>query len=639
MKLICSVFFMLMLAMASQAQSQQNYDVSLIPKNLLPYASAVVRNEEVNIEVKDDDNTIYHIKKAITVLNKNGDDIARIVIGYDKSNPIRSVKGFTYNEFGKQISKFSEKDLADESATAGYTLFDDWRVKHFIPSIGSYPYTIEYEYEQRSKQTLNFDDWQPNSSSGMAVEKSTFTFTCSPSFKIRYKEINMPAKVVIGSTKEGLKTYTWQVSGIKAFRYEPYSPNEEEYLSMVKIAPQDFKYEGISGSFTNWKELGQWTYDKLLASRKALPAPTIEFVKQLTANIAEPKLKAKKIYEYMQQKTHYISVQVGIGGYQPFLASEVDRTGYGDCKALVNYTKALLDAVGVESWYCIVNGNHDYKISFTADFATMSQANHVILCLPFKSDTTFLECTSQKIPFGFLSDFTDDRTVLACTPQGGKLMRTPAYSAQVNLQARKAGFTIDNNGMLTGSINTVFKGIQYDNREDMLDEPVSEQRKLFPKLYPAINNLDIENYNFKQDKQLLPSITEDIKLNARDFATTDNGKLYFSLNPLNRTGRAPRDVRNRVTPLYINQGYTDDDEITYKLPAGYKLEFNPMDIKLEKPFGKFTANMLVTGDKLVFKRYLQLKEGNYNKELYSELVDFYQKIADADNYNVSLVKN
>ena len=34
----------------------------------------------------------------------------------------------------------------------------------------------------------------------------------------------------------------------------------------------------------------------------------------------------------MQGKTHYISVQVGIGGNQPFLAAEVDKQNYGDCK-------------------------------------------------------------------------------------------------------------------------------------------------------------------------------------------------------------------------------------------------------------------------------------------------------------------
>ena len=58
-------------------------------------------------------------------------------------------------------------------------------------------------------------------------------------------------------------------------------------------------------------------------------------------NETDPIEKAKIVYKYMQEKTRYISVQVGIGGFKPMLAKDVDRLGYGDCKALSNYTKAL----------------------------------------------------------------------------------------------------------------------------------------------------------------------------------------------------------------------------------------------------------------------------------------------------------
>ena len=68
MRAVFTLFLLLFLATSGYAQ--QNYAVSLIPKELLPYASAVVRNEEVSTEVKDLDNTIYHVKTAITVLNK-----------------------------------------------------------------------------------------------------------------------------------------------------------------------------------------------------------------------------------------------------------------------------------------------------------------------------------------------------------------------------------------------------------------------------------------------------------------------------------------------------------------------------------------------------------------------------------------
>ncbi|MDB5130889.1 MAG: hypothetical protein JWR02_638, partial [Mucilaginibacter sp.] len=373
-----------LLVLFGTLKAQGVYEAGLIPKDLLPYASAVIRNKEVSIEVKDLNNTVYHIQEAITVLNKNGDEHARIIIGHDKTNTIKNIKGAAYNEFGKLIKKFSESDFDDVSAGHDFSLFEDARIKHFLPAITEYPYTIVFEYEKRSKQTLDFDEWYPNPNAGIAVEKSSFTFSCKPDFKIRYKETNIPGKAEINTNPAGLKIYTWRVNNLKAIKDEPLSPYYENYLSSVKIAPESFTYYGINGTFTNWKELGKWEYDKLIASRQELSNETVQYVKEITKDIAEPKLKAKKIYEYMQGKTHYISVQVGIGGNQPFLASEVDKQNYGDCKALVNYTQALLKAANIESYYCVVEANDDHKVSLLNDFASLDQGNHIILCLPFK---------------------------------------------------------------------------------------------------------------------------------------------------------------------------------------------------------------------------------------------------------------
>lgn len=634
MRVFLTLFSILVINMAALAQD--NYDVSLISKDLLPYASAVVRNKEVSVEVKDLDNTTYHIKTAITILNKNGDDIARIVVWHNKSNVIKNIKGAVYNQFGKLTAKFSESDFEDVNSGNNFSLFEDSHVKHYNPAVTDYPYTIAYECEVKSKQSLNFDDWEPNSTTGLAVEKSSYIFSCKPDFNIRYKEFNIPNKVIIGINKQGLKTYTWQVNNLKAVKDEPYSPNHDKYLSKVKIAPEKFSYEGIKGSFTNWKELGKWQYDKLLASRLQVSDVTANHMKELTHDVADPKLKAKKIYEYMQNKTHYISIQVGIGGYQPFLAADVDQQNYGDCKALVNYTQALLKTVNIESYYCVVQAG-SRKVSMLNDFASMDQGNHIILCLPFKNDTTFLECTSQKMPFGFLGDFTDDRTVLACTPDGGKLLHTPKYTAQNNLQQRKAAFILGATGQLSGSMLTTFKGTQYDNRETVIEETSKEQIKSLQKEY-AINNMDIEKAEFKQDKSLQPATVENIKLDARDFGSVNDGKISFLINATNRLTTVPREVRNRHNDVYINRGYTDEDEITYTLPTGYKPEMQPTDVSISKPFGKFSATIAITGNELTYKRRMQVFDGTYNKDLYQDMVDFYQAIVESDSSNVTLVK-
>jgi len=636
MRSIIIAFFLLVTSVIANAQ--QNYDASLIPKELLPYASAVIRDKQESVQVEGLDNTIYHIKEAVTILNKNGDDLAHIVIAHDKSTVIKYVKGAIYNEFGKQTGKFNEGNFDDYSAWDGFSLFTDTRVKYYYPSVTQYPYTIVFEYELRLKQTLDFPQWQPVSNFGVAVEKSMYTFSCGKDFNIRYKENNFTGVFGMDNNSSGLKTYTWRVEHLKAVKDEPLSPYYKNYLPGVEIVPEKFSYYGINGSYTNWKELGKWNYDNLLASRRDLPAETIEHVKELTKDIPEPKLKAKKIYEYMQDKTHYISVQVGIGGYQPFLASDVDKQNYGDCKALVNYTQALLKAVNIDSYYCIVQSGRQYKVSLQQDFASMEQGDHVILCVPFKNDTTWADCTSETIPFGYLGAFTDDRTVLAVTPEGGKLMHTPKYTAQANLKSRKANFVINEAGELSGSMVTTFKGASYEYRDELINEPRTEQVKMLQRIYP-VNNLDIESFDLKQDKSFDPFTTENTKLHARDYASLADGKYYFMLNPVNRMDEPPRQVRNRLNSVYINRGYTDEDEVTYRVPAGYHLEKVPLNVSIDKPFGKFKASMELKGNELIYKRKLEIIDGTYSSDTYQGLVDFYQEIVDADDYTVSLIKN
>jgi hypothetical protein len=619
-------------------RAQQNYDASLIPKELLPYASAVVRDEEQNIIVEDFDNTLVHFKTAVTILNKNGDHMAHINIEHDKITVIKYVKGAIYNQFGKQIGKFSEGDFEDANAWDGFSLFTDARIKHYFPSFSEYPYTIVYEYQLRLKQSLEFPQWEPVRNFGIAVEKSLFTFSCKPNFNIRYKETNITEKVNMSSNSTNSKIYNWSISNLKAIKPEPLSPYYKNYLPGVQIAPEKFSYYGINGSFTNWKELGKWEYEKLLTNRQDLPAETIEHVKEITKDIADPKLKAKKIYEYMQGKTHYVSVQVGIGGNQPFLASDVDKQNYGDCKALVNYTQALLKSVNIESYYCVVQSGSKFKVGLHNDFASMEQGNHIILCLPFKNDTTWADCTNQTIPFGYLGDFTDDRTVLACTPEGGKLMHTPKYTHKDNLESRKASFIINEAGELSGAMNTTFKGTDYEDRDELINEPVKEQYKELQKIYP-INNLEILNLEVKQNKSFDPFTTENIKLHAHDYASLTDGKYYFMLNPANRRTDVPKQGVNRLNDVYINRGYTEEDEVTFTIPAGYHLDKKPLNDIVDKPFAKFNTTMELKGNQLIYKRKLQLIDGTYSKDIYQDFVDFLQEVVDADSYTVVLAKN
>ena len=623
----------ILLFLSLKAFSQAPYDVNLISKDLTSRASSVVRKMEMNIDVKELDNVSHKIKKVITVLNKNGDEDAAVYLWYDKSRQIKSVKGVIYDQFGKTIGKFSEKEFRDYSASGG-SFFDDSRIKTYFPAVTSYPYTLECEYEIKSKQTLTFPDWYPNNSTGVSVENAVLQFTCKPEFKIRVKELNYLGKKTVIKNDDNTQTYIWKVSNLKAVRSEPYSPNNEEYLTSIRIAPENFEYLGITGSFNNWKEMGLWMSEKLLKGRGSIPEATASKIKDITKDIVDPKLKAKKIYEFMQQKTRYISVQIGIGGFQPMMAEEVDRTSYGDCKALANYTQGLLKVAGINSYYAVVSAGNT-KQSAIPDFASMNQFNHAILCIPFEKDTTWIDCTSKENPFGYIGDFTDDRLALICTETGGKLIRTTKFEDASSRQIRKAKFQIAINGDLTGDMETSFEGSQYDNRATLINEGYAEKLKKLQQIY-SIDNLKIDQVIIKQDKSYNPITTEFIKLTANNYGSINDKYLYVPLNMVNRSSSI-RDVRNRINSVYINRGYIDIDEITYILPNDYKIDLKPENLNIQYPFGHYITTFEINGNTIKYTRTMQLNHGTYKSEVYSDLVKFYQTAEEADYQKITLI--
>lgn len=621
---ILSLFF------SAVVVAQDNYDADLIPANLKNRANAIVRNSLTVVDMRTPDNVSYMVSKAITVLNKNGENSARLVLFYDKNTSIKGIKGEVYNEVGKLTGKFSQSDFRDESAINDFSLFEDSRVKHYLPSVNTYPYTIVYNYEIRYKQNLIIPDWVPQSSNDVAVEKSKYVLVSKATDEFRVKSQNIATQPEEQINKDQ-KTTTWQVNNLLAARPEPYSPFRETYQTEVKIAPKTFSYYNIKGSYSNWQELGKWQYDNLLKGRTVLPEATISMVKDLVKNEATDKEKAKKIYQYLQDKTRYISVQIGIGGFQPTKAMDIDRLGYGDCKALVNYMQSLLNAAGIESYYCVVEAGSEKK-SLDPNFASMNQGNHVILCMPLKGDTTWLECTSQKIPFGYLGDFTDDRYVLACTPEGGKLLRTPKLATHQNLQKRQANLVLSKEGNITGHVKTVFSGAQYDNHEVMVGKSLTEQQKLLKEAYD-IDNINFNQINYLQHKDVSPETTEDIEISIRNYATLSSEKFFLQLNAFNIKANVS-ESRNRTLPLYINRGYTDIDTISYELPENV-IPVIPTDQKeFKSEFGSYFSKTAIEGKKLIYTRKFVLNEGTFPPASYTAFAKFVADVNTSDHLKV-----
>ncbi|WP_166334233.1 DUF3857 domain-containing protein [Sphingobacterium chungjuense] len=609
----------------------QDYSAEHISASLKNRAHAIIRDSKTVIDMRSAKDVSITIQKTITVLNKNGDKYGALALFYDKNTAIKSAKGEIYDEFGKLITKFSLNNFKDESAVSDFSLFEDSRVKYYTPQVTSYPYTIVYNYEVRNKQNLIIPEWKPVPDFGVAVAKSSYQFVCNPSDEVRVHTRNYTG-VVEEVKNEKQKSLTWEIENTWAIRNEVYAPNRDTYFTSIKVAPKNFTYYNFRGAYDDWQGLGQLCYDYLLKDKRVLPPETIKTILNLVEKETSEKEKAKKIYDYFQKKTRYISVQIGIGGFQPIKASEVDRLGYGDCKALVNYMQALLEVVDIPSYYCVVEAG-DEKNDLLQSFASMEQGNHAILCLPLENDTTWLECTSQDAPFGYLGSFTDDRWVFAYTKEGGKLLKTPKFDAEMSTQVRDAELILSKNGRISGNLTTNFQGAQFDNHFSLVKKSPTEKEKHLKYLYD-INNLEFTSIDLSADNDV-PLFIEKLGISIENYGNITDDRISFFPNLFNVQRTIPS-VRNRSLPFEIKRGYIDTDSIYITFDEEIVPLIIPKQVNLESKFGSYKLIAKLVEGKLFYCRKLLIKDGIFPAEDYESYENFMQEVANNDKLRLTL---
>ena len=342
------ISIIILLALLTSASAfASRYAFSNIPDDLKVNAIAVYRTNEMVVTVRGINSVTYKHKVAMTLLNENASDYRFPDIYYDKFDKIKGIKASVYDENGKLVEVLRSTDILDMSAVAGGSFHTDSRVKTILFPLMKYPYTIEYEYNIISNGILSYPTWAFQPSRNVSIERSGVQYIVPLGQKVKFWEVSIPQKVDSLSLKDHI-IYTWQMENIPASKANPY--NTGTYRSpRLYATPLEFELDGYKGKTDTWKSFGEWSR-LLIDGRDKLPDSEIKKVKDLVKDAKDEREKIRLVYEYMQSRTRYVNIALSIGGWQPMHAKEVSEKGFGDCKALSNYTMALLKAVGVKSY-------------------------------------------------------------------------------------------------------------------------------------------------------------------------------------------------------------------------------------------------------------------------------------------------
>ena len=604
------------------------YPVSAIPEDMKQGMYAVVRESDFRFYIESKSQSSYFLRKVVTILNSKADDLAEISIGYDKLQRVESIKANVYDAAGNLIKKLKQSDIIDQSAISGYSLFEDNRVKYADLSQTTYPYTVEYEYSLTIKYLYFLPDYSLYEDDEVTTQKESFVIVYPKELKPRYRlfKIDQP-KISIEPDKR--ESMTWSFENIRPVKFEKFGPGSDKVVPNIKVAPGAFEFNGYSGNMSTWEQYGQWQL-LLNKGRDVLPEATRKKIREITKDLNTTEEKTKALYAFLQSKTRYVSIQLGIGGWQPFDATTVDQTGYGDCKALSNYMVAVLKEAGVKGYYAKIRAGEN-AADITADFPSV-QSNHIIVAVPNNRDTLWLECTSQTNPFGYLGTFTGDRKALIITENGGKLVHTIRYQGSQNVQARYAEVDVTRTGDAKAKVRTTYSGLQYENGDlnFVLNNQYDEQKKWIQK-NTSIPNFDVTSFAMVDKKDKIPSATVNADLELRRFATVSGKRIFLTPNLMNRSSFIPEKLETRRTNVVLKYAYFDIDTIRYRLPEGIYPEFMPKPAKFTSRFGEYEASFTLDQDNLIYIRKLKMNKGEFPAESYNELVEFYRNVNKADN--------
>jgi len=378
-----------------------------------------------------------------------------------------------------------------------------------------------------------------------------------------------------------------------------------------------------------------------------------EKVRQLTANAKSELDKIRAVATFVQG-IRYISIDIGVsrgGGMRPHAATEVFAKSYGDCKDKANLMRAMLKVLNITSYPVVIySGDPDYV---RAEWASPQQFNHCIVAIKVSDETNaptvitspklgrllIFDATDDDTPVGDLPDHEQGSLALIVAPADGALMRMPVTPAETNLLDRQIEASLDNEGSLTATVQEKATGLwatRYRSEFRHLSHP-DYQRVIEGWITRAATGARVNRVD-PRDDSIAGRFNLDVDFYAHGYGQVMQDRLMvFKPVIVSRRESLPLTGSKRSNPVVL-ESVAYSETVRVRLPAGFDVDEMPDPVKLEAPFGSYSATYEVKDGQLLFNRKLVQRAGTIPVDQYITVRTFFEKIRAAEQTPVVLTK-
>jgi hypothetical protein len=614
-----------------------------VPDYSAKVTSVVLLQEEM-VTVDADGRRVMRERGAVKILQSDGVYLRSYRTYNVKNGRIRDFQGWLIPPGGKAVP-YAKNRILDVALSRDY-VYDEARAK--VLECGAAPPGSVFAWEVTEEEKTVFTQDRYGFQGRDPVLVSRFILNLPPAWEARgvvFNHEKLDPQVANGA-------YTWELRNLPWIEREDYSPSIRAlapHLAVSYFPPADNR-GGLQG-LKDWTAVSNW-----LAPMVDPPAAVTDAVRakalQLTAGVAGELDKIKAIAAFAQQ-TNYVEVSLNItrgGGYTPHTAAESLARNYGDCKDKATLMRALLKAVGIDSYLVTISA--DDRTYVRPEWASPEQFDHAIIAVKV-SDAVTLPTVMADSPLGRLLIFdpTDSITPVGSLPMeeqgsyalviaagGGALLKMPLLPAHANRIEAAVEATMSANGGLNASLRRQYfgqSGIPLRAVDKLRGH--EELQKRFERGFTrrlggvtiksvAMEGSDDNRLAVRVDlsAERFGQIMQDRLLIVRPGTLSSGGEYYFT-------------SRKRSSPVKLEADLRHDS-IRVKLPDGFKLDELPLPAKVESAYGSIQATWAVRDGEIIMEQTLEIRDMVAPASDFAQVRDFFDKVAGVEGAPVVLVR-
>jgi len=596
--------------------------------------AVLILNEQVT-SVTDKGEIKTEHRRAYKILRPEGREHGMVAVYFDSETRLTYLKGWSIASDGTQ-HEVKEMDAVEASVAGAGVLYQDTRFK-LLKIPGAEPGSvIGYEYEQKRRPNVLQDTWEFQEE--IPTKHASFVLRLPKEWEYNVVWLNHPPQ---DPQSSGENQWTWELEDLPAIEPEPAMPHWRALAGRLAVTYLAGQGSGEKSN-ASWRDVGLW-YSHLTASRRQ-PSPDIQQkVAQLTSSLPTPWGKVRALASFVQKDIRYVGIEIGIGGYQPHEAQEVFANRYGDCKDKVTLLSTMLGAIGVDSYYVLINTQRGVV---APNFPSILNFNHVILAIrvpanapvenlyavrkdPALRPLLFFDPTDPLTPLGYLPPSLQGNRGLVVRDDGGDLVELPLLPPPTNRLSRTAKVSLNFVGGVVAEVQEVREGAPAEYlRAQLLIGPTADRTKVLERFLGmflggfTLQESSVENLESSDEPLVLH-----YRFLAQNYGKPAGNLLLLRPRVLGEKGSGLLEKKERKYPVEFPTTMLDSDVFDISLPSGYQVDELPAPTEAHCSAADYNSKSEVIGGTLRYTRNYTLKDVLVPKERLEELKNFYRQIA------------